>query len=145
MLLQRHTGVNKVSVSRMTLERSARGGESPVGESGGPPADILSTTGHEEPGGKQGRPRSKAKYSCRPIVNEYREGKVKRTPVRGVKENLKPSVYKRSEHHTLFGEEVRRRAFWRMNQRVTLGCEVKAGTAAAAGKPSLKRASSSQE
>ena len=30
----------------------------------------------------------------RPIVNEYREGKVKSTPARGVKENLKPSAYK---------------------------------------------------
>jgi hypothetical protein len=27
-------------------------------------------------------------------VNQYREGKVKRTPVRGVKKNLKPYVYK---------------------------------------------------
>ncbi|MDQ5950599.1 MAG: hypothetical protein QG585_541 [Patescibacteria group bacterium] len=27
----------------------------------------------------------KAKYSYRSIVNKYREGKVKRTPVRGVK------------------------------------------------------------
>ena len=36
---------------------------------------------------------------------------------------------------------MRWRAFWRMNQRVTLGCEVKAGTAGAVGKPSLKRAS----
>jgi hypothetical protein len=27
-------------------------------------------------------------------VDKYREGKVKRTPVRGVKENLKPRVYK---------------------------------------------------
>ena len=25
-----------------------------------------------------------------PIVNKYREGKAKRTPARGVKENLKP-------------------------------------------------------
>ena len=30
----------------------------------------------------------------RPIVNKYREGKVKSTPARGVKENLKPSAYK---------------------------------------------------
>jgi hypothetical protein len=30
----------------------------------------------------------------RPIVNKYREGKVKRTPVRGVKEYLKPCAYK---------------------------------------------------
>ncbi len=31
--------------------------------------------------------------SRRPIVNQYREGKVKSTPVRGVKEYLKPSTY----------------------------------------------------
>jgi hypothetical protein len=30
-------------------------------------------------------------------VNKYREGKAKRTPVRGVKENLKPTAYKRSK------------------------------------------------
>ena len=30
----------------------------------------------------------------RPIVNEYREGKVKSTPVRRVKEYLKPCAYK---------------------------------------------------
>ena len=33
----------------------------------------------------------------RPIVNEYREGKVKSTPTRGVKQFLKPCAYKRSE------------------------------------------------
>ena len=33
----------------------------------------------------------------RPIVNQYREGKVKRTPVRGVKEYLKPYAYKQWE------------------------------------------------
>jgi hypothetical protein len=33
----------------------------------------------------------------RPIVNEYREGKVKSTPVRGVKESLKPHAYKQSK------------------------------------------------
>jgi hypothetical protein len=30
-------------------------------------------------------------------VNKYREGKVKSTPVRGVKEYLKPYAYKQSE------------------------------------------------
>ena len=30
----------------------------------------------------------------RPIVDKYREGKVKSTPVRGVKETLKPPAYK---------------------------------------------------
>jgi hypothetical protein len=32
--------------------------------------------------------------SRQPIVNQYREGKVKSTPVRGVKEYLKPFTYK---------------------------------------------------
>ena len=41
---------------------------------------ILSTTGHEESGGKPGRPLPKAKYLPRPIVDKYREGKVKSTP-----------------------------------------------------------------
>ena len=48
--------------SRRTLERSAIDGESPVDESQKYPAEILSTTGHEEPCGKLGRPLSKAKY-----------------------------------------------------------------------------------
>ncbi len=30
-------------------------------------------------------------------MNKYREGKVKRTPVRGVKQNLKPYAYKQLE------------------------------------------------
>jgi hypothetical protein len=30
-------------------------------------------------------------------VNEYREGKVKSTPTRGVKQFLKPDAYKQSE------------------------------------------------
>ena len=63
----------------------------------------LSTAGHEESRGKQGRPRSKAKYPVRPIVNEYREGKVKSTPVRGVKENLKPVAHKQSEGRAVVG------------------------------------------
>ena len=33
----------------------------------------------------------------RPIVNKYREGKVKSTPTRGVKQFLKPDTYKQSE------------------------------------------------
>jgi hypothetical protein len=32
-------------------------------------------------------------------VNQYREGKVKSTPVRGVKEYLKPYAYKQWEHN----------------------------------------------
>ena len=32
-------------------------------------------------------------------MNQYREGKVKRTPSRRVKQNLKPYAYKQWEHH----------------------------------------------
>lgn len=41
---------------------------------------IQSTTGHEEPGGKQGGPPSKAKYYETTDREKYREGKVKRPP-----------------------------------------------------------------
>jgi len=56
-----------------------------------------------------GRPRSKAKYNLCAIVQQYREGKVKRTPARGVKENLKPDAYQQLELRQLsdsvpFGE-----------------------------------------
>ena len=37
------------------------------------------------------------KTNLQPIVNQYREGKVKRTPVRGVKQYLKPYAYKQWE------------------------------------------------
>jgi hypothetical protein len=60
--LQGSGGVTKPIASRTCQERQAIEGDSPVGESERPP---LST---------------KAKYSWRPIVNEYREGKVKSTP-----------------------------------------------------------------
>ena len=58
---------------------------------------ILSTAGHGKPRRNPGRPRSKAKYGIRPIAQKYREGKAKRTPARGVKENLKPWTRNRSE------------------------------------------------
>ena len=60
----------------------------------------VSTAGHAKSGGKQGGPPPKAKYSRRPIANQYREGMVKSTPARGVKEILKPDASGRSE---LFG------------------------------------------
>ena len=39
----------------------------------------------------------------RPIVNQYREGKVKSTPVRGVKKYLKPYAYKQWEGDIRWG------------------------------------------
>ena len=46
---------------------------------------------------KLGSPLPKAKYLQRPIAEEYREGTVKSTPARGVKETLKPQTRKQSE------------------------------------------------
>jgi hypothetical protein len=39
----------------------------------------------------------KAKYFSIPIANQYREGKVKSSPMRAVKKNLKPQAYKETE------------------------------------------------
>ncbi len=57
----------------------------------------MSTAHHVGLGGKRGGPPPKAKHPRRPIVNQYREGTVKSTPVRGVKEILKPCAPGRSE------------------------------------------------
>ena len=87
------------SLSRTPLERATAAGESPVGDRGCcAVSQIVSTAGHEKSGGKQGRPRPKAKYRQRPIAHQYREGTVKSTPARGVKEILKPCASGRSEH-----------------------------------------------
>ena len=77
---QEEQGVRNSFLSRMILERTTGEGESPVSEKGRAPGVLLSTTGHEKSCGKLGGPPSKAKYSWPPIVNQYREGKVKSTP-----------------------------------------------------------------
>ena len=41
----------------------------------------------------------------RPIATQYREGEVKRTPARGVKEYLKPYAYKQWEGYALASAE----------------------------------------
>ena len=64
----------------MSLERATEEGDSPVDESVETSGVVLSTTGHVKSCGNLGGPPSKAKYSWPPIVNQYREGKVKRTP-----------------------------------------------------------------
>ena len=78
--LSNEQGVTNLLFSRMNLERTTIEGDSPVSEREMASGVLLSTTGHEKSCGKLGRPLSKAKYSWPPIVNEYREGKVKSTP-----------------------------------------------------------------
>ena len=77
---QEEQGVRNSFLSRMILERTTGEGDSPVRERERAPGVLLSTTGHVKSCGKLGRPLSKAKYSWPPIVNQYREGKVKSTP-----------------------------------------------------------------
>ena len=67
------------------MERSAKEGESPVREKQQPLETYPSTAGHEESCRNLGGPSPKAKYGYGPIVNQYREGKVKRTLRKGVK------------------------------------------------------------
>ena len=66
--------------SRRCLESHAEEGKGPVGEVTERFEWIQSTTGHVLPGGKQGGPPPKAKYYLLTDREEYREGKVKRTP-----------------------------------------------------------------
>ena len=77
---QRERGVRNLNLSRMNLERTTAEGDSPVSEKVWAPGVMLSTTGHVKSCGNPGGPPSKAKYPWPPIVNQYREGKVKRTP-----------------------------------------------------------------
>ena len=65
---------------RARLESRGVEGKTPVVEKSELQESIPSTAGHVESRGNQGGPPSKAKYPKRPIVNKYREGKVKSTP-----------------------------------------------------------------
>ena len=62
----------------------------------------------------------------RPIVKQYREGKVKSMPVRQVKQNLKPCAYKTVTGLCRSSERnVRWRAYRRMIRRVIACSKVK--------------------
>ena len=62
------------------MERPAREGDSPVRDNVPTPGRVPEYHVEGLSCGNPGGPPSKAKYSWRPIVNEYREGKVKSTP-----------------------------------------------------------------
>ena len=68
------------------MERDTIEGNSPVLENSFTLLDIfLEYHRKRKPGGKQARLLAKAKYSTSPIVNQYREGKVKSSQVMAVK------------------------------------------------------------
>ena len=62
------------------MGKPAEEGESPVGEKDGRAGGIQSTPGHEKPWRKRRGPPRKAKHYPVTDREEYREGKVKRTP-----------------------------------------------------------------
>jgi hypothetical protein len=62
--------------------------------------------------------------TLRPIANQYREGKVKSTPVRGVKKYLKPCIYKQWKRYGSLNN-ARPRAFCIMSRLVTVTGEAK--------------------
>ena len=62
------------------MERPAREGDGPVRDNVPTPGRVPEYHVEGLSCGNPGGPPSKAKYSWRPIVNEYREGKVKSTP-----------------------------------------------------------------
>ena len=66
--------------SRRDLESSDAEGKIPVDEIKHIPKWHQSSTGHVKPGVKQGGPPPKAKYYLLTDREQYREGKVKRTP-----------------------------------------------------------------
>ena len=64
----------------MILEKSSIESERLVGEDINILISLTSTTRHEKPGGNTGGPPPKAKYYLVTDREQYREGKVKRTP-----------------------------------------------------------------
>ena len=79
------------------MENGGAEGDTPVRATRDDEGRHLSRAGHVESCPNLRGPSRKAKDCRRPIVNQYREGKVGSTPNRGVKENLKPFAYKRWE------------------------------------------------
>jgi hypothetical protein len=80
-----HIRVIKCFCRRSFLERYTVEGNSPVLETKTSLGFIQSSTEHVKFCVNMPGPPGKAKYIKTPIVNKYREGKVKRTPNRGVK------------------------------------------------------------
>ena len=96
---------------------------------------IQSTNRHEESVGNTGGPPSKPKYYLMTDSGEVLWRKGEKNPGRGVKENLKPYVYKHTKH-----VKVRCGTFCRMVRRVIVCSKVKHWRCGAAEKSSVKSA-----
>ena len=98
-------------------------------------SSIQSTYRHVESVGNTGGPPSKPKYYLMTDSGEVLWRKGEKNPGRGVKENLKPYVYKHTKH-----VKVRCGTFCRMVRRVIVCSEVKYLRYGAAEKSSVKSA-----
>ena len=85
------------------LERRARDGDSPVGESGPRRREHLSTAGHVQSGGNLGGPSSKAKYYSTTDSERVPRGKGEKNPGEGRSKNLKSCAYKQGEGYARKG------------------------------------------
>ena len=104
-------------------------------------ARTLSTAVHVAGRGKPGGPPSKAQHTTGPIAHQYREGTVKSTPARGMKQSLKPRAHSRSEPGSP-GDGV---LFVERAGELRLGGKAKGDTPGAGAKASPKRAISRRE
>ena len=100
-------------------------------------SSIQSICGHEESAEKTGRPLSKPKYYLMTDSGAVLGRKGEKNPGRGVKENLKPYVYKHTKH-----VKVRCGTFCRTVRRVIVSGKVKHLRCGAAGKPRMNSPSS---
>ena len=111
------------------------GSESLVGETNFMMVCIRSTYRHVESVGNTGGPSSKPKYYSVTDSGAVLWRKGEKNPWRGVKQNLKPYVYKHTKH-----VNVRCGTFCRTVRRVYVCSEVKYLRYGAEGKPSVNSA-----
>ena len=112
--------VKNLRSEQKDLESSAKDGESPVCQVSQTLLFVLSSrTGHVKSCLNLGRPRPKAKYILRSIVNKYREGKVKRTP-----EGEWNRSWNRVHTNSRSGLDPWLRTFCIMGQRLTFSGKV---------------------
>ena len=80
------------------MGKPTKEGDSPVDETREETNGIQSITGHVESGEKTGGPPSKPKYYLMTDSGAVLWRKGEKNPGRGVKQNLKPYVYKHTKH-----------------------------------------------
>ena len=89
------------------MENLSTEGERPVVDNPTTPSSTLSNAVHVKPRMNPRRPRRKAKYSLVTDSEQVPRGKGEKNPARGVKQNLKPYVYKQWKRNARKGKRDR--------------------------------------